>query len=250
MAVKGIINSIETFGGADGPAIRYVIFLQGCPMRCKYCHNPETWSKQSDESYLATAQEIFDKAYRYRAYWKNGGGITVSGGEVLLQMDFVTELFRIAKNNGVSTVLDTSACLFNEESSWLNNFDTLLSFTDLVLLDIKHIDESKHIYLTGHTNKNILNCGRYLAEKGVHMWIRHVLVPGYTDDIEDLKGLRKYIDELRNINKDVIERVEVLPYHDLARAKYQKLGITYPFESVEVATKEQISIAEKIIKKG
>ena len=155
MAVKGIINSIETFGGADGPAIRYVIFLQGCPMRCKYCHNPETWSKQSDESYLATAQEIFDKAYRYRAYWKNGGGITVSGGEVLLQMDFVTELFRIAKNNGVSTVLDTSACLFNEESGWLNNFDTLLSFTDLVLLDIKHIDESKHIYLTGHTNKKI-----------------------------------------------------------------------------------------------
>lgn len=248
MAVKGNINSIETFGGADGPAIRYVIFLQGCPMRCKYCHNPETWPIHSNESYLATAQEVFDKAYRYSPYWKNGGGITVSGGEALLQMDFVTELFKNAKSKDVSTVLDTSGCLFNEEKSWLNNFDTLLSFTDLVLLDIKHIDENKHIYLTGHTNKNILNCGRYLAKKGVHMWIRHVLVPGQTDDIEDLKKLRSYIDELRNINKDVIERVEILPYHDLARVKYQKLGIPYPFESVDVPSKEQISIAENILK--
>ncbi len=245
--IKGNINSIETFGAVDGPSVRYVIFLQGCPMRCKYCHNPETWINSSESSYQETAQETFNKAYRYKNYWKNGGGITVSGGEALLQIDYVTELFTIAKSKNVSTVLDSSGSLFNDNEMWLKKFDKLLDVTDLILLDIKHIDDEKHKQLTGHTNKNILECAKYLANKGKHMWIRHVLVPTITDDINDLKKLREFIDDLRNINKDVIERVEILPYHDMAKTKYEKLNIDYPFKDIAIPTKEEIEKATEIL---
>ncbi len=246
MEIMGNINSIETFGAVDGPGVRYIVFLQGCPMRCKYCHNPETWGDCADGSYRATAREVFDAAKRYQSYWKNGGGITVSGGEALMQTDFVTELFKIAKEQGVHTTIDTSAQPFTTEKAWLDKFDKLLSLTDLFLLDIKQIDSDKHKELTGFGNENILECARYLAKNNKHMWIRHVLLPGCTDNEHDLKALRSFIDSLNEINP-VVERVEVLPYHTLGVAKYEKLNIPYRLEGVPTPTKEQIDFAKKIL---
>ena len=247
MEIKGNINSIETFGAVDGPGVRYIVFLQGCPMRCKYCHNPETWGDKAEGSYTATAQEVFDGAYRYRSYWKNGGGITVSGGEALMQMDFVTELFRIAKKKGVNTTIDTSAGPFCDDEEWLKKFDNLMELTDLVLLDIKQIDSVKHKELTGHGNENVLRCAKRLASQNKKMWIRQVLLPGCTDNEKDLKATREFIDSLNAINPGVVERVEVLPYHTMAIAKYEKLGIPYRLEGVPMPTKEQVEFAKSIL---
>ncbi len=247
MEIKGNINSTETFGAVDGPGVRYIVFLQGCPMRCKYCHNPETWGSSAENSYIASPREVFDAAYRYRSYWKNGGGITVSGGEALMQLDFVTELFRIAKEKGVNTTVDTSAQPFTTDKEWLDRFNVLMGLTDLFLLDIKQIDSEKHKELTGFGNENILMFAKYLAKNNRHMWIRHVLVPGYTDNEEDLRALRRFTDSLNDINPGVVERVEVLPYHTLGVPKYEKLGIPYRFKDVPTPTKEQIDFAKEIL---
>ena len=158
--IKGRIHSVESFGSVDGPGVRYIVFLQGCHMRCKYCHNPETWKLEDGE--LQTPQEVFDKAYRYHNYWKDNGGITVSGGEALLQIEFVTELFKIAKKEGVHTTLDTSGNPFTFEEPFISKFNELMAVTDLFMLDIKHIDDEKHKKLTGWTNKNILDMAKYL----------------------------------------------------------------------------------------
>lgn len=247
MSTKGIINSIETFGAVDGPGVRYILFLQGCPMRCLYCHNPETWAKEAPGSYTATPEEAFTAAYRYHHYWKNGGGITVSGGEALMQMEFVTELFRLAKDKGVHTTLDTAGHPFTREETWLACFRPLFDLTDLFLLDIKHIDPEKHRRLTGVGNGNILDFARYIAEHGGHMWIRHVLVPGYTDDEGDLSALRAFIDSLRGISPTAVERVEVLPYHTLGVPKYEKLGIAYRLAGVPAPTADAVERAKKIL---
>ena len=184
--IKGRIHSVESFGSADGPGVRYIVFLKGCNMRCQYCHNPDTWAKDGGE--LMTPEEVLKKALRYKTYWKEKGGITVSGGEALLQIDFVTELFRLAKEKGVNTCLDTSGNPFSLEEPFKSKFDELMKYTDLFMLDIKHMDDAAHRKLTGQTNQNILEMAAYLSDHGKAMWIRHVLVPGITRSEERRVG--------------------------------------------------------------
>ena len=179
--MTGYVHSFETFGTVDGPGIRFVVFMQGCPMRCKYCHNPDTWKLSAGKEY--TAEEVAATALKYKSYINNGG-VTVTGGEPLMQTDFVTELFSLLKAAGIHTALDTSGITFDINN--VNKFESLLKYTDLVLLDIKHIDDQKHIALTGLSNKTFLNFARYLSDTGKDMWIRHVLVDGITDDDESL----------------------------------------------------------------
>ena len=213
----GRIHSYETFGSVDGPGVRFVVFMQGCRMRCVYCHNPDTWRIHAGEE--KSAAEVLRMALRYRPYWGKEGGITVSGGEPLLQIDFMNELFRLAKENGVGTVLDTAGQPFTRENPFFSKLTDLMENTDLVMLDLKHIDPEKHRALTGHSNENILAFARYLNEIGKPMWIRHVLVPGVTDDNENLHGIRAFLDTLSNVKK-----VEVLPYHTLGIYKWESLG--------------------------
>lgn len=243
MTGKGYIHSTESFGSVDGPGIRFLIFLQGCHMRCRYCHNPDTWKMGSEEcGTTATVQELLDKAERYRAYWGADGGITVSGGEALLQIDFLTELFEEAKRRGIHTCLDTAAQPFTREEPFFSKFERLMKYTDLVMLDIKHIDSEQHRKLTGHGNEHILDCARYLSDIEQPVWIRHVLVPGITDDEQQLKALRHFLDTLHNIKK-----IEVLPYHTLGIFKWEQLGIPYTLTDVPVPTAEQVKLAEQIL---
>lgn len=243
--IKGKIRSIESFGLVDGPGVRYVVFLQGCNMRCKYCHNPETWEFDGyDEE--SSAQELFEKAYKYKNYWtkrgKPNGGITVSGGEPLLQIEFVTEFFRLAKAKGVHTTLDTSGSVFTRQEPFAGRFNELMKYTDLVMLDIKQTDANEHKELTGRDNADILDMASYLSEIGKNMWIRRVLVPGLTDDENELKNLSGFIDTLKTV-----KRVEVLPYHSLGLIKWKELGLDYSLESVLPPTKEQVEKANKIL---
>ncbi len=238
--IKGRIHSVESFGSADGPGVRYIVFLKGCNMRCQYCHNPDTWAKDGGE--LMTPEEVLKKALRYKTYWKEKGGITVSGGEALLQIDFVTELFRLAKEKGVNTCLDTSGNPFSMEEPFKSKFDELMKYTDLFMLDIKHIDDTAHRKLTGQTNQNILEMAAYLSDHGKAMWIRHVLVPGITTEEDGLHRLRSFLDTLKTV-----ERVEVLPYHTLGVFKWKELGIPYQLEGVDPPTKEQIDRAKEIL---
>ena len=238
--IKGRVHSFETFGLVDGPGVRYVAFLQGCNMRCKYCHNPETWTHQGGDE--MTPQELFNKMWRYKGYWGKNGGITISGGEPLLQIDFVTEVFRIAKEHNVHTALDTSGQPFSTSPEYLEKFDKLIQYTDLVILDLKEIDAVKHKSLTGFTNSNILEMAKYLSDHNIKMWIRHVLVPGLTDDDEGLKELNTFIKSLKTV-----DRVEILPYHTLGLMKWEELKMKYPLEGVPVPTKEQVEEAQKIL---
>ncbi len=235
--MKGIIHSTESFGAADGPGLRYVIFVRGCRMRCRYCHNPDTWSAEGGEEY--SADEVLKKALRYRNYWKKDGGITVSGGEPLLQIDFLTELFKKAKAEGVNTVIDTAGNPFTREEPFFSKFNELMKYTDLLMLDIKEINPERHKALTGFDNANILDMARYLSDIKKPVWIRHVLVPGHTDFDEDLDALGEFIDSLQNV-----ERVEVLPYHTLGKFKWENLGIKYTLEDVSPPTEERIKNAE------
>lgn len=238
---KGRIHAVESFGSVDGPGIRYIFFLQGCPLRCKYCHNPATWSGEGGME--MTAKEALEKALRYKPYWKNNGGITVSGGEPLLQADFVCELFTLAKAKGVSTCLDTSGVLFSREGESFSRIQELLKVTDLVLLDLKHIDPIKHKELTGQSNVRILDFAKYLAQRKIPVWIRHVLVPGITDDAESLHKLGTFIASLGNV-----QRVEVLPYHRMAIAKYEELGIAYPIPEVREPDEADVAKAEQLLR--
>ena len=238
--IKGKIHSVESFGSVDGPGVRYIVFLQGCHMRCKYCHNPETWAMEGGEE--LTAKEVFDKAYRYRNYWKKNGGITVSGGEALLQIDFVIALFKLAKEKGVHTTLDTSGNPFTREEPFFSKFNELMKVTDLFMLDIKQIDDEKHKKLTGWTNSNILDLAQYLSDNGKAMWIRHVLVPGITTDDADLEKLRDFVGSLKTV-----VRFEILPYHTLGVFKWENLGIPYELGDVMPPTKEEIAHAEEIL---
>lgn len=239
--ILGNIHSLESFGSADGPGVRYIIFLRGCNMRCKYCHNPDTWAKK-DGNMLMTADEVLQKALRYKNYWKNNGGITVSGGEALLQIDFLVELFRKAKEKGIHTTLDTSGNPFTRENPFFEKFNLLMKYTDLFMLDIKHIDDECHKKLTGCSNKNILDMANYLSDNNKDMWIRHVLVPGITDSKEQLTNLKEFISTLNSVKK-----VEILPYHTLGVFKWEQLGIPYGLENVNPPTKEQIEEAKQIL---
>ena len=243
MTSKGFIHSTESFGSVDGPGIRFLIFLQGCKMRCRYCHNPDTWKTDSVGcGSPASVTELLDKAERYRDYWGNEGGITVSGGEALLQIDFLIELFEEAHRRNINTCLDTAAQPFTREDPFFGKFERLMQSTDLVMLDLKHMDTERHRWLTGHGNENILDCACYLSDTGIPMWIRHVLVPGITDDEEHLCEMRRFIDSLHSVKK-----VEVLPYHTLGLHKWEKLEIPYTLRDVPVPTAEQVCRAREIL---
>ena len=237
----GRVHSFETFGLVAGPGVICVIFLAGCPMRCRYCHNPDTWDPKGGTE--MTAEEIFKKAYRYKNYWKNNGGITVSGGEALLQMDFVTEIFRLAKAKSIHTALDTSGVLFAPDNAdWMRRFDDLMAVTDLFILDLKEMDPQKHKALTGCDNAGILAMARYLGKHKKEMWIRHVLVPGLTDDEEGLRAIHDLIEETGSVS-----RAEILPYHTLGIFKWENLGIPYTLNDARVPTPEEVKRAEELI---
>lgn len=238
--IIGHIHSTESFGAADGPGVRFVIFTQGCKMRCRYCHNPDTWKIGGGEE--VTADELLKKALRYKAYWKNGGGITVSGGEPLLQIDFLIDLFKKAKAQGVNTVIDTAGNPFTREEPFFSKFSALMEYTDLLMLDIKEINPLRHKDLTGFENTNILDMARYLSDIGKPVWIRHVLVPGYSDFDEDLDALGAFVETLTNV-----QRVEVLPYHTLGKFKWENLGIKYSLEGVNPPSEERVQNAKKRI---
>ena len=238
--IIGYINKLESFGAVDGPGVRYLIFLSGCRMRCAFCHNPETWKEGEGEQ--STADELLKKALRFKPYWKNGGGITVSGGEPLLQIDFLLDLFKKAKAAGVSTCIDTAGEPFTHEEPFYSKWKELMALTDTVLLDIKNIDPDAHKELTGVGNDNILQMAKEISDMGIPIWIRHVLVPGGSDNDDYLRRTREFIDSLPSV-----EKVEVLPYHTLGVPKYQELGIPYRLEGVESPTQDRIENAKKIL---
>ena len=236
----GFIHSTESFGTVDGPGVRFVIFLQGCPMRCKYCHNPDTWKMKSGS--LRSAQSLIQEFQRNAAFYSKGG-ITVTGGEALMQIDFLLELFALAKENGIHTCLDTSGITYHPgQSPYNEKLDRLMTMTDLVLLDIKHIDPEAHKELTGHDNTGILAFARYLADREIPVWIRHVVVPGITDDPGALARLGAFLGTLPNV-----KALDVLPYHIMGVSKYKELDIPYPLEGVEPATQKQAKEAKQVI---
>ncbi len=241
--MEGYIHSKESFGTVDGPGIRYVLFMQGCPMRCLYCHNPDTWDTGKGET--ITVAEVIEEFNKNRSFYKNGG-ITVTGGEPLLQVDFITELFRQAKNEGIHTCIDTSGVVFNpknEES--VKKLSTLLDYTDLVMLDIKHINSEKHKALTGTNNENILLFAKFLDEKNTPLWVRHIIVKGYTDDPNDLIKLGEFIGNLKNL-----KALDVLPYHTMGVHKYNELGIPYKLDGVDALPLSEAIKAKEYILKG
>ena len=238
--LKGYVHSLESFGSVDGPGVRYVIFLSGCAMRCQFCHNPDTWKMGEGQQY--TPSQLLKQALRYKNYWGNKSGITVSGGEPLLQIDFLTELFRQAKAAGVHTTLDTSANPYTEKEPFYSKWKELMQNTDLVLLDIKHIDEEQHRILTGQSNRNILRMAQLLSDMKIPMWIRHVLVPERNDKDEYLFRLAEFIRELQSV-----ERVEVLPYHTMGIFKWENLGLDYPLEGVCPPSAERVANAKRIL---
>ena len=241
--MNGFVHSTESFGTVDGPGVRFVVFLQGCPMRCQYCHNPDTWKMNTGS--LRSAQSLL-KDYERNAAFYTKGGITVTGGEALMQIDFLLELFTLAKEKGIHTCLDTSGITYRPgASSYNKKLDKLMEVTDLVMLDIKHIDPEGHKELTGHDNAGILAFAKYLEEKDVPVWIRHVVVPGITDDPKLLLRLGRFLGTLSNV-----KALDVLPYHIMGVSKYQELGIPYPLEGVEPATRKQAMDAKKIILTG
>ncbi len=240
-AIKGAIHSIETFGSVDGPGVRFVVFVKGCALRCKYCHNVDTWDPHSDD--MRTSDEILDQAERYRSYWGNDGGITVSGGEPLLQIDFLIDLFKKAKERGINTCIDTAGQPFTRNEPFFGKFNELMKYTDLLLVDIKHIDAEEHVKLTGKSNENIKDFIKYLSEIGKPIWIRHVLVPTITDNDEYLKRTREFIEELSNV-----EKIEVLPYHSMGEYKWEELKIPYSLKNIEAPSQERVINAEKILR--
>ena len=235
--VVGNIHSIEHFGAFDGPGVRYVLFLQGCPFRCKYCHNRDTWS--FDNNRLMTVEEIIKDFNKYKLFYKHGG-ITVSGGEPTRQLEFVKALFIEMKKLGVHTTLDTSGACFSEPRK--QDFIELLRFTDLVLLDIKEFNNDTHKSLVGFSNRNVLKLAELLNDENKQTIIRYVLVPGITDNEADLHGLKEFGDTLTNITK-----IEVLPYHDVGKSKWYKMGLDYPFEGVRIPSVDEIEKVRNIL---
>ncbi len=230
------IHSMESFGTVDGPGIRFVLFLQGCHLKCKYCHNRDTWDIKGGEE--KTLEEIIEKIKNYKNYITiSGGGVTVTGGEPLLQVKFLIELFKELKKENIHTCIDTSGMV-----NITDDIKELLQYTDLVLLDIKHIDDEKCKNLVGVSNKKELEFARYLSDNNIKMWIRQVLVPGYTDDEKDLQKLKEFIGTLKTV-----EKIQILKYHSMGKYKWEKLGLKYSLEGVRDATAEDEEIAKKIL---
>lgn len=233
--MQGLIHSFETFGTKDGPGIRFVLFMQGCPLRCLYCHNPDTWI-QSDYKYQLSPQEVLAEIIKIKPFIRNGG-VTVSGGEPLLQAEFVAELFKMCKNEGLHTAVDTSGCVLN------NKVKEVLEYTDLVLLDIKHINAEKYKKLTARPLQPTLRFMDYLAEIQKSIWLRYVLVPGFTDDEKDLNDWAEYASEFKNV-----ERVDILPFHQMGLHKWEQIGQQYKLKDVPAPTRMEIEKAENIFR--
>ena len=241
--MKGYIHSKESFGTVDGPGIRYVLFMQGCPMRCLYCHNPDTWEIGKGQE--VTAEEIIEEWKKNRSFYRNGG-LTVTGGEPLLQVDFLTELFKRAKSEGIHTCIDTSGITYTKaNTAYIAKLDELMKYTDLVMLDIKHIDPEHHKKLTSKDNAGILDFAKYLESKGIPLWIRHVIVEGYTDDPTYLYRLGEFIGTLKNL-----EALDVLPYHSMGERKYEELGIEYKLKGLKSLDKSTATKAKQYILAG
>ncbi len=242
-SVMGRVHSVETFGTVDGPGVRYVVFLQGCPLRCLYCHNPDTWDVNGGTTMSVGA--LLEDYERYAPYLRNGG-LTITGGEPLLQMDFVTAAFRKAKSRGIHTCLDTSGMVggMEDEEKW-GGIRGLLPYTDLVMLDVKHIDEERHRKLTGRSNREVLSFARQLDEWGASMWIRHVVVPGITDYEEYLEALGEFVGSLKGV-----KALDVLPYHSMGRKKYKALGLSYALQGVPELTREEAVKARQTMLRG
>ena len=229
----GRIHSIESFGTVDGPGVRFLAFLQGCPMRCAFCHNPDTWALDGNVQYEWTAEQLLEETLRYKSFIRKGG-VTCTGGEPLVQADFVYEYFSLCRAKGIHTALDTSGAIFSEKAK------KVLEVTDLVLLDIKTTDDSLHQSYTGMKRDNNHHFLQYLQSIGKPVWIRHVVVPGYTDDDARLEAVARYLSAF-----SVIERVEILPYHTMGKYKYENLGMNYRLEGVpELSTERQRNAVE------
>ena len=242
--MKGRIHSLESFGTVDGPGVRFVVFVQGCPMRCAYCHNPDTW-----EMNAGTEMEpayIIEQYERNISFYKDGG-ITVTGGEPLMQVDFLIDLFTLAKEKNIHTCIDTSGIAYKKTSTpeWLAKLDHLMTLTDLVMLDIKHIDPEKHKELTSQPNDGILAFLAYLDEKKIDVWLRHVVVPTITDDDKYLFELGYFIGQFSNI-----KALDVLPYHTMGEPKYEKLGIEYKLKGIPAMDKDKVIEKKKVILDG
>lgn len=238
--MKGYIHSTESFGTVDGPGVRFVIFFQGCPMRCLYCHNPDTWTiGGGTETDTGTLLAEFNKS---REFYRSGG-ITCTGGEPMLQMPFLTELFTQAKAQGIHTCLDTSGICYDPAQP--APAETLLAVTDLVMLDIKHIDDGMHRRLTGHSNARILAFAQKISEMNVPLWIRHVIVPGWTDSADEQARLGWFIGGLHTL-----KAVDVLPYHNMGRRKYEALGLPYPLGDTPPVTQDAAAAAKEQIMQG
>lgn len=232
------VHSIETFGAFDGPGLRYIVFMQGCPFKCQYCHNRDTWTTK--ENKLMSVDDIINNYKRYQKFYQKGG-ITVSGGEPLLQINFLIKLFKRCKEENIHTAIDTSAASYDINSNAL--FDELMQYTDLVLLDIKQINEKKHKELVGYSNKRVLEFAEYLNNINKDVQIRHVVIPTLTLNEEDLKALRRFLDTLNNV-----VGIDVLPYHTKGKTKWEQLGLEYPIPHIKEPTKEEIKYAENILK--
>lgn len=240
MEIKGNIHSLESFGTVDGPGIRFVTFLQGCPLRCKFCHNPDTWdfSKKQKEY---TPEELYNEMLKYKRFFGANGGVTVTGGEPLVQREFVKEYFKLCKQDNIHTTVDTSGYIFDEKVK------EVLEYTDLVLLDIKCIDKNVYKDLTKVELENTLKFLDYLKAIKKDVWIRHVVVPTITDNNELLEKLADYLISY----KEIIKKVELLPYHTLGKFKYDELGMEYPLKDVEPLEKERLEEVKNIfIEKG
>jgi pyruvate formate lyase activating enzyme len=240
----GYVHSIETFGSVDGPGIRFVVFMQGCRLRCAFCHNPDTWNLGGGAPY--TPEELIEHAIDYKEYWGDEGGITISGGEPLLQIDFILELFKLAKKHDIHTAIDSCGGPFTRDEPFFSVYDELMKYTDLVLMDIKHINNEFHKKYTMAPNTNILEMARDLAERNIPMWVRHVLVPEHSDFDEDLEALSEFIQSLGS----AVKNIEVLPYHQLGVYKYEELGIPYRLEGIETPTEDRVKNANRILKTG
>lgn len=239
--MNGRIHSIETFGSVDGPGVRFVIFVQGCPMRCAYCHNPDTWPMTGGTE--MTVEELLEQYDRNKGFYMQGG-LTVTGGEPLMQPDFLIELFEKAKEKGIHTCLDTSGIAYRpDNTAFVEKMDRLMKVTDLVMLDIKHIDPEKHLELVKQPNDGILAFAKYISDKGVDLWIRHVVVPGYTDEEKYLYRLGYFIGQLQTLRA-----LDVLPYHTMGEVKYQNLGLEYRLKGVPpMDAKEAVRLKQFIL---
>lgn len=236
--VKGSIDSVETMGLVDGPGIRYVVFLQGCKLRCLFCHNPETW--KMEEKNMTTAEELIDKIKRYKNYFGKEGGVTFSGGDPLCQPEFLLECLKRCKQEGIHTCLDTSGVGCNKEL-----YPEILSYTDLVILDIKAVTPEAYKKMTGYPMKDFSEFLELCQKLEKKIWLRQVIVPGINDTEEYILELKKYIKNIKNV-----ERVELLPYHLYGVEKYKKLGISYRLDGVPAMKKEDLDKLNQILQEN